>query len=75
VLRPRHGIPEYLESLVHPRGPLERSAALGVAGVREAVGVDLGLDVAVGALERFSVQVKRRLQAEKFEDVLQRRAL
>lgn len=41
----------------------------------EAVGVDLGLDVAVGALERFSVQVKRRLQAEKFEDVLQRRAL
>jgi hypothetical protein len=46
---------EYLKRFIHPRGPLERRAPLGVAGAGEAVGVDPRLDLAIGALERSCV--------------------
>jgi hypothetical protein len=46
---------------------LQRRPALGVAGVREAVGVNARLDLAVGALERLAVERKGRGQPEQLE--------
>ena len=45
-------------------------APLGVAGAREAVGVNQGLQVAVGLLERRDVYSESRREVEQLEMVL-----
>jgi hypothetical protein len=62
-----------LVGLVHARGPLQRRAPLGVARVREAVGMHARLDFAVGMFERFVVQSEGRLEPEELEVTTARR--
>ena len=53
--------------LVHARRPLQRGSALGVAGMREAIGMHARLDLAVGPLERYRVELEPRGEAEQLE--------
>ena len=70
VLGPQYRVLEHPVGFVDARCPLHRSAALGIAGVCEAVRMDFRLDLAIGALEPFRIERITRLEAEQLKMIL-----
>jgi hypothetical protein len=68
-----HRVLQAAVGLVDARGPLQRRAPLGVAGMGEAIGMHAGLDFAVGTFERFGVQRECRCETEELEVATARR--
>src|SRR5512134_3724108 len=75
VLCALYRVLECAVGLVDARRPLQRRAALGVAGVREAVGMHARLDLAVGAIERLALQGIRGREAEEIEMAMHGRCI